>query len=641
MDDLKQLIDSNFLEYASYVIKDRAIPHVFDGLKPVQRRILHTMFEMDDGKLNKVANIVGRSMQYHPHGDASIYSALVVLANKEYFIDRQGNFGNVFTGDQASAARYIEARLTPLAREVLFNKQITSFQPSYDGRNQEPITLPAKIPVLLLLGADGIAVGMSTHILSHNFNEVLEAQIALLSDQTPRLLPDFITGGIMDASEYNDGNGKIKVRAKIEVRDHKHLVIREIPFGTTTEKLIASIEAAIKRNRIKVTAIQDYTAEQVEIELLLPRGIQAYQMEEALYAFTECEMTHHPNLVVINEDGKPEQMSVTEVLRKNTAKLLNDLQREYEIELGELEDNLHYRTLEQIFIEERIYKGIEEQRTYEDVIAAVYKGFEPFASQLIRQIIDEDVERLLQIKIKRISRFDIEKSRKQIEEILERIEKVKSYLRNMKRTTINYLRALIKKYGHSYPRRTVIKELETVSRKEVAIQDLRLGYDPETGYMGTTIKSKDVIPCSQFHKIILFTNSYYKVIPVPDKLFIDEPLLFWGKVDKEAIFNCMYREQTSGLAYVKRFKVSQFIMDREYPYTLENSKVLFLNCGEPPKLRVYYPKAPRVKVGNEDIDFSEQLVKAANARGNRVSTKPVSRIRLLESKGEPGGETSG
>lgn len=632
MDELKLLIDDNFLEYASYVIKDRAIPHIHDGLKPVQRRILHTMFEMDDGKYNKVANIVGRSMQYHPHGDASIYSALVVVANKEYFIDKQGNFGNIYTGDQASAARYIEARITPMAREVMFNKEITEFVPSYDGRNQEPVTLPAKIPVLLLQGADGIAVGMSTHILPHNFCEVLEAQITLLSGEPPKLMPDFLTGGIMDASEYNDGNGKVKVRAKIEVKDNKHLVIKEIPFGTNTEKLIASIEAAIKRNRIKVSSINDYTSESVEIELTLPRGVQAYQLEEALYAFTDCEVTHNLNLIVINEEGKPQQMTVTEVLQRCTAKLTDDLRREYEIELGKLKDNLHFRTLEQIFIEERIYKNIEEQKTYEKVIESVYTGFEPFNDRLIREIVDEDVERLLQIRIKRISRFDIEKSRKQIQEIMERIDKVNSHLRNMKRTTINYLKALLKKYGDGYPRRTVIKELEAVSRKEVAIQDLKLSYDPETGYMGTSVKGGTTIPCSKFHKIIIFTENYYKVISVPDKLFIDAPLLYWNKVDKEAIFNCMYREQTSGIAYMKRFKVSQFIMEREYNYTQENSKVLHLSCGDEPKIRVYYPKGPRVRVTNEDMDFSELLVKGASARGNRVSSKPVSRHRLLEPK---------
>jgi len=628
-DELKSLIDQNFLEYASYVIKDRAIPHINDGLKPVQRRILHTMFEMEDGKFNKVANVVGRSMQYHPHGDASIYSALVVLANKEFFIDKQGNFGNILTGDAASAARYIECRLTPLARETLFNKEITEFSPSYDGRNKEPITLPAKTPVLLMQGADGIAVGMSTTILPHNFVELLEAQIAILRDKPFQLFPDFPTGGTMDVGQYEDGLGKVKVRAKIEIKDHKHLVIREIPYGTTTEKLIASIENAIKRNRIKANSIEDFTAENVEIELSLPRGANAEQTLEALYAFSDCQISHSVNPVLIMDDNKPHVLSVSEILRYNTNKLVEDLRREYDIELGKLQDQLHFKTLEQIFIEKRIYKNIEEQETYDKVIAAVFEGFEPFLDLLVRPMIDEDVERLLQIRIKRISRFDINKSRKEIQEVMDRIEKVNAYLANMKKTTIGYIRDLLKKYGKGHERRTEITELETISRKEVAVQDLKLGYDPESGYLGTEVKTPDAIPCSKFHKILIFTPECYKVIPVPDKLFIKEEVLWWGKVDRDAVFNCMYREQTSGLAYIKRFRVEKFIMEREYPYTMPNAKVLHLSCNDEPVARVFYPKTGRTRITNEDVDFAQQLIKGSAARGNRVSPKPVTRIRIL------------
>ena len=628
-DELRDLIDDNFIEYASYVIKDRAIPHVNDGFKPVQRRILHTMSEMEDGKFNKVANVVGRSMQYHPHGDASINSALVVVANKEYFIDKQGNFGNIFTGDSASAPRYIECRLTALAKEVLFNKEITEFTPSYDGRNMEPVTLPAKIPVLLLQGADGIAVGMSTHILPHNFVEVLQAQIAILNDGEPQLLPDFQTGGLMDATQYEDGNGKVKVRAKIEVKDNKHLIIREIPFGTNSEKLIASIENAIKRNRIKISSIQDYTSDRVEIELALPRGVQAFHAEEALYAFTDCEITHNLNLIVIRDDHKPHQMTVSEVLHHNTTKLVEDLRKEYQIELQKLFDQLHFKTLEQIFIEERIYKNIEEQVTYKAVIGAVYKGFKPFLERLIRELTDEDVERLLQIRIKRISRFDINKSRQQIKEIEDRIKKVQKYLANMKRTTINYIKALLKKYGEGRERKTVIQEFEEISRKEVAVQDLKLGYDPETGYIGTAVKTADAVACSKFHKILIFTKDYYQVIPVPEKLFLKDPLLYWGKLNRSEVFNCLYREQTTGIAYMKRFKVEKFILEREYPYTQENSKVLLIQPGTPPKFRAYYPKTGRVRITMEDFDFGDLLVKGSGAKGNRVSPKPVSRIRVL------------
>lgn len=626
---LRSLIDVNFMEYASYVIKDRAIPHVDDGLKPVQRRILHTLWDMDDGKFHKVANVVGRSMQYHPHGDASIYSALVVLANRDYFIDKQGNFGNIYTGDSASAARYIECRLTPLAREVLFNKEITEFVPSYDGRNNEPVTLPAKVPVVLLQGTDGIAVGLATHILPHNFGEVLKAQIAYLQGKPFSLYPDFQLGGLMDASQYEDGNGKVKVRARIESRDDKHLVIREIPYGTTTEKMISSIESAIRKNRIKVAAIQDYTSDKVEIELSLPRGVYADQVEEALYAFTDCEVTHSPALIVI-KDEKPVQMTVTEVIGHCSDKLVADLRREYEIELGKLKDKLHYKTLEQIFIENRIYKNIEEKETYPAVIKAVHDGLAPFADRIIRTVTDEDVERLLQIKIKRISRFDIQKNRQEIQDILDRIDEVNALLGDMIGTTIAYVNHLLEQYASAYPRMTeIIDEIERVDLSEVAVQALKLSYDAETGYLGTDVKGEKTIACSQFDKILIFLPDHYRVTSVPAKVFVGKDLLFFDKADKTTVFNCMYREQTSGLAYMKRFVVDKFIMDKEYAYTAENSKVLVLETDPAPQVKVYYPKKGRVRIKDEVIDFTSLLVKGVGARGNRVSTKPVTRVRVL------------
>lgn len=629
---LRELIDVNFLEYASYVIKDRAIPHINDGFKPVQRRILHTLQEMDDGKFHKVANVVGRSMQYHPHGDASIYSALVVLANKDLFIDKQGNFGNIHTGDSASAARYIECRLTPLAKEVLFNKDLTQFEASYDGRNQEPLTLPAKIPVLLLQGAEGIAVGMSTSILPHNFQEVLEAQIKILKEEPFELFPDFPTGGIMDASQYEDGNGKVLVRAKIEARGDKHLVIKEIPYGTNTEKLITSIENAIKKNRIKVSAIQDYTAEEVEIELALPRGVHADKMMDALYAFTDCQVSHSVQMILINEENKPQQMTVSAVLRHNTYKLVEDLRKEFEIELGRLDDQLHYKTLEQIFIENRIYKNIEEKETYEKVIAAVHEGFQPYLHLLTRVLTDEDVERLLQIRIKRISRYDMDKNRREIDEILVRIEEIKGLLSRMKATTIKYLKDILKKYGAPFSRKTEIQDLEQVNRKAVAVQDLRVGFDPETGYVGTGVKSNNPIPCSQFHKLLVVTTDYYCVIPVPEKLYFKEQILLVDKLDKDRVYNCMYREQTTGVAYMKRFKVEKFILEKQYPFTAENSKILVFEADPPPKVKVYYPRTTRARVTQEIVDFESQLVKGPSARGNRVSSKPVTSARVLVSK---------
>ncbi|PIE02658.1 MAG: DNA topoisomerase IV [Acidobacteria bacterium] len=628
---LKSLLDQNYLEYASYVIKERAIPHIDDGLKPVQRRILHTMSELDDGKFNKVANVVGRTMQYHPHGDASIGSALVVLANKDYFIDKQGNFGNIFTGDIAAAPRYIECRLTPLAKEVLFNKDITEFIPSYDGRNKEPVTLPCKVPYLLLHGADGIAVGMATSILPHNFIEVLEAQIAFLEGQPFQLFPDFVQGGTIDVSEYDDGNGKVRVRAKIDVPDDKHLVIKEIPYGTNTEKLIASIEKAVKKGRIKISQIQDYSSEKMEIELSLPRNVYADQVLDALYAFTDCQVSHSLQLLVI-KDNKPVQLSVTDVIKHNTLKLMADLQRELEIELGNLQDKLHQKTLEQIFIENRVYKQIEEQTTYEKVISAVHHGLAPFRDQILREVTDEDVERLLQIKIKRISRFDINKYRKEIQEITTRIGEVKNLLSNMTRTTIHYICNLLDKYKKGRERRTTIESFDVVKKSHVANRNMKLSYDAETGYLGTNVKGEQSISVSNLDKILIIKNGVFQVINVPDKLFVDKDLFHFGVVNKDQIFNCLYRDQTTGIGYMKRFKVEKFIMEREYSYTPENAKVLMMTPDPAPMVRAYYVKLKRVRVTYEDRDYSQLLVKGYSSKGNRVSTKPIRKIKVLSQK---------
>ncbi|PIE91567.1 MAG: DNA topoisomerase IV [Acidobacteria bacterium] len=628
---LKSLLNQNYLEYASYVIKERAIPHIDDGLKPVQRRILHTMSELDDGKFNKVANVVGRTMQYHPHGDASIGSALVVLANKDYFIDKQGNFGNIFTGDIAAAPRYIECRLTPLAKEVLFNKDITEFIPSYDGRNKEPVTLPCKVPYLLLHGADGIAVGMATSILPHNFIEVLEAQMAFLEGQPFQLFPDFVQGGTIDVSEYDDGNGKVRVRAKINVPDDKHLVIKEIPYGTNTEKLIASIEKAVKKGRIKISQIQDYSSEKMEIELSLPRNVYADQVLDALYAFTDCQVSHSLQLLVI-KDNKPVQLSVTDVIKHNTLKLMADLQRELEIELGNLQDKLHQKTLEQIFIENRVYKQIEEQTTYEKVISAVHHGLAPFRDQILREVTDEDVERLLQIKIKRISRFDINKYRKEIKEITTRIGEVKNLLSNMTRTTIHYICNLLDKYKKGRERRTTIESFDVVKKSHVANRNMKLSYDGETGYLGTNVKGEQSISVSNLDKILIIKNGVFQVINVPDKLFVDKDLFHFGVVNKDQIFNCLYRDQTTGIGYMKRFKVEKFIMEREYSYTPENAKVLMMTPDPAPMVRAYYVKLKRVRVTYEDRDYSQLLVKGYSSKGNRVSTKPIRKIKVLSQK---------
>src|SRR5205085_2170914 len=427
---LHRRVDRSFLDYASYVIRDRAIPALADGLKPVHRRILWALHEKDDGRFIKVANVVGHAMQFHPHGDASIGDALVVLANKRYLIEGQGNYGNIFTGDPAAAPRYIECRLTELARNEMFSDQITDFVPSYDGRNKEPITLPSKLPLLLMLGTEGIAVGMSARILPHNFPELIEAQIAILKKQSFKCLPDFQTGGLMDARGYKDGAGEIKVRAKIKIKDESTVSIKEIPPTTTTESLMASIEDASRKGKIKVKSVNDFTSEDVEIEVKAPSGVSAEQLADALYAFTNCEITIASRIVVI-KNNRPVELTVSEVLRENTAQLVETLKRELELRESKLQDELHFRTLERIFIEERIYKKIEQCKTNEAVVSAVHEGFKPFRKQLLREISDEDVERLLQVRIRRISLFDINKHREEIERVKGELAETRSHLKNL------------------------------------------------------------------------------------------------------------------------------------------------------------------------------------------------------------------
>ncbi|HDZ89732.1 MAG TPA: DNA topoisomerase IV subunit A, partial [Deltaproteobacteria bacterium] len=471
---VSEVFKTNFLEYASYVIKDRAIPHIDDGLKPVQRRILHSLFELDDGKFNKVANVVGNCMKYHPHGDASIFSALVAFANKDLFIEKQGNFGNIFTGDEPSAARYIECRLLPLAREVFYNPEITEYEDSYDGRNREPVTFPAKIPVVLVQGAEGIAVGMSTKILPHNLIEVAGAVISCLKGEPFSLYPDFPTGGLMDVSEYEDGNGKILVRARLDTKDPKKIIIRELPFGSTTESLINSIEAAARKNRIKISSIDDYSAEGVEIEVRLARGVYAKDTVDALFAFTDCEASIPVNLLVIKE-GVPTVMTVTGVIRHHTETLIRILTAELKLEQKHLKDRLHARTIEQIFVEERIYKRIEERTTKEGVIKAVMDGFSPFSARIQREVTTEDVERLLKMVIRRISLYDINKAKREMGEIRKRIGEIRHHLAHITEYAISFLReTIISKHRDDYPRRTEIVSFGQVDVREAAQRNLKL-----------------------------------------------------------------------------------------------------------------------------------------------------------------------
>ena len=633
---LHKLFDTNFIDYTSYVIKERAIPDVADGLKPVQRRILQTLHNMDDGRYHKVANVVGESMKLHPHGDASIFAALVNLANKELLIDRQGNFGNIYTGDQASAARYIECRLTPLARETMFNKDLTEYAESYDGRMKEPVTLPAKIPMLLLLGAEGIAVGMATKIMPHNFVELLDAQKKILTDEPFEIFPDFPKGGLLDVSGYDNGNGRIKCRARIEEKDEKTIVIREIPHSTTTESLCESIEKAARSGKIKILSINDYTAETVEIEIKLARGVYAKDTIKALYAFSDCEVPITPSLTVI-KDGRPEVMNADDVLRYNTDKLVRDLEKELNIELGRLNDRLHAALLEQIFIEERIYKDIEECPTYDKVITAVDDGLSPFVDQLLRPVEQSDIERLLEIRIKRISRYDIDKKKKEIKDLRTAIKKVTTDLKDMVGFTIRYIDGLLAKYGHLYPRRTELTEFSEVEARKVALSNLTVGYDPETGFIGTLIKGEGEFSfaCSEYDKtLLIFKNGLYKVTNVIDKLFIGHDVLWCGKAGGKNVFNIIYRDGEQNLSYVKRFKSPKFILDKEYRLFDEHAKseIQFLGTDNEGAIRVNLVPNKRARSNTMEFSFDEFLIKGVAAKGKRIASRAVRKITEIAQK---------
>ncbi|RLA27354.1 MAG: DNA topoisomerase IV subunit A [Gammaproteobacteria bacterium] len=626
---LKKLVDFNFLQYATYVICDRAIPTLEDGLKPVQRRILHALKEKDDGRFIKVANIVGHTMQYHPHGDASIADALVTLTNKRYLIEGQGNYGNIYTGDRAAASRYIECRLTPLARNEIFNKELTEWIPSYDGRNKEPVTLPCKLPLMLMLGAEGIAVGLSTSILPHNFIELLEAQIEILREKkrTPvelNLLPDFQTGGLMDVSEYNKGNGKVKLRGKIEMRKNNRLVITELPHGVTTETLTASIEDAVKKKKVPVRAIDDFTAEKVEIELALSPGASQDKTIEALYAFTKCETSVSSRLICLR-DNRPVEMSVDEVLRFNTRQLLEILEGELTLKKNKLLDEFHNKTLVQIFVENRIYKKIEQCKTYEAVIKAIYKGLEPFKKQLKRKIVDDDIEMLLGVRIKRISLFDIEKNRKDIDDILAELAQVAKDLKALNGYAIRYIKRLIKEYKAEYPRRTESTCFKEVEVRELTATELQIKRD-ENGYIGTSVKGETILECSSLDKLlVVWTNGQYKVVPPPEKLFVDDSLERCEIFDRDKQFTAVYTD--SRITYLKRFKIGGTIMNREYFISQgEKSKLQLLVDGTPEAIYVKYHKAKGQRIYQQRFTPADIAVKGVKSRGNRMTTKSIKYI---------------
>ena len=638
----KKLIDFNFLQYASYVICDRAIPSIEDGLKPVQRRILHALKEKDDGRFIKVANIVGHTMQYHPHGDASIADALVTLTNKRYLIEGQGNFGNLYTGDKAAASRYIECRLTPLARNEIFNKELTEWIPSYDGRNKEPVHLPCKLPLMLMLGADGIAVGLSTTILPHNFIELIDAQIKLLPIKKENLnrvklalYPDFQNGGIVDVSEYNKGNGKVKIRSKIVKHKNSSLIIKELAHGITTESLTSSIEEAIKKKKLPIKNIDDFTSEKVEVELTLSQGSDQDKVIESLFAFTKCEVSITSRLIFL-EQNKPNEASIPVILWNNTQYLKEILKKELELKRNKLLDEFHNKTLVQIFVENRIYKNIEECKTYEAVIKAVESGLKPFSHLLKRAIINEDIEMLLGVKIKRISLFDIEKNNVDIENILNELDEVNKNLKNIIEYTKGYLMELKNTYKKDFPRLTEIvgnktdTGFETVELRELTANELQIRQD-DNGYIGTNVKGDLILECSSLDKLlIVFDNGRYQVIPPPEKLFVDNNLNRCEIYDRDKEFTAVYSEKT--VAYIKRFIIGGTVMKKDYFIgASEKSKLLILANGTPESLYVKFKPVKNQKIHQQVFKPANTPSKNPKARGNKLTVKSIKYVDI-----EPG-----
>ena len=630
-----------FLDYASYVILERAVPYVNDGLKPVQRRILHAMRQLDDGRYNKVANIIGHTMQYHPHGDASIGDALVQLGQKDLLIDTQGNWGNILTGDSSAAPRYIEARLSKFALEVLFNPKTTNWKLSYDGRNKEPITLPVKFPLLLAQGVEGIAVGLASKILPHNFNELIDACIAYLKNEEFELYPDFPTAGLIEVSRYNDGlrGGAIKVRARIEKVDNKTLKITEIPFGKTTTSLIDSIIKANDKGKIKIRKIDDNTAENVEILIHLGNGVSSDKTIDALYAFTDCETSLSPNACII-EDDKPKFIGVSEMLKRSADNTLDLLKLELEIRKNELEEAWHYASLERIFIENRIYRDIEECETWEGIIETIDEGLKPHIKNLMREVTQDDIVRLTEIKIKRISKFDIDKAKEHIKSIEDEIEEIKVHIANIVPFTIRYFQAIKKKYGKERVRKTEIRNFENIVATKVVVANQKLYINRDDGFMGTSLKKDEyVCDCSDIDDIIVFRkDGTYFVTKVTEKSFIGKNILHlavFRKNDKRTIFNVAYRDGRRGICYVKRFSVTSITRDKEYDLTkgASGSRILYFSSnpnGEAEIIRVVLRPKPRLKKLNFEFNFADLAVKGRASMGNILSRNDVHKITLKQ-----------
>ncbi|MFD2726256.1 DNA gyrase/topoisomerase IV subunit A [Hyunsoonleella rubra] len=630
-----------FLDYASYVILERAVPAIEDGFKPVQRRIMHSMKDLDDGRYNKVANIVGHTMQYHPHGDASIADAMVQIGQKDLLIDTQGNWGNILTGDSAAASRYIEARLSKFALDVVYNPKITEWQASYDGRRKEPINLPVMFPLLLAQGGEGIAVGLSTKILPHNFIELIDASIKHLQGKRFTILPDFPTGGIADFSNYNDGNrgGKVRVRAKISQLDKNTLVITELPFGTTTSSLIDSILKANDKGKIKIKKIEDNTAAEVEILVHLPSGLSPDKTIDALYAFTSCESSISPLGCVI-EENKPLFIGVSEMLRRSTDNTVQLLKQELEIKLGEFEEQWHFASLERIFIENRIYRDIEEEETWEGVISAIDKGLKPHIKHLKRAVTEDDIVRLTEIRIKRISKFDIDKAQQKIDALEEQIAEVKHHLEHLIEYAIAYFQRLKKDYGEGRQRKTEIKIFDDVDATKVVIRNTKLYVNREEGFVGTSLRRDEYVgDCSDIDDIIVFTKEgKMMVTKVDSKTFVGKDIIHvavFKKKDKRTIYNMIYRDGRKGPSYIKRFAVTSITRDRDYDLTNGNkgSLVLYFSAnpnGEAEVVAINLRQAGSIKKLKWDIDFADILIKGRASKGNLVTKYPVKRVELKE-----------
>ncbi|MFP2994658.1 DNA gyrase/topoisomerase IV subunit A [Spongiivirga sp. MCCC 1A20706] len=630
-----------FLDYASYVILERAVPAMEDGFKPVQRRIMHALKELDDGRYNKVANIVGHTMQYHPHGDASIADAMVQIGQKNLLIDTQGNWGNILTGDSAAASRYIEARLSKFALDVVFSPKVTEWQLSYDGRKKEPVNLPVKFPLLLAQGAEGIAVGLSTKLLPHNFNELIDASIKCLKGKRFSIVPDFPTGGIMDATNYNDGlrGGKIRIRARINQRDKNSLVITEIPFGTNTSSLIDSILKANDKGKIKIKKIEDNTAAEVEILIHLPSGISPDKTIDALYAFTNCEMSISP-LSCIIEDNKPIFIGVTEVLKRSTDNTVALLKQELEVKLYELEEQWHFASLERIFIENRIYRDIEEEETWEGVIAAIDKGLQPHVKHLKRPVVEEDIVRLTEIRIKRISKFDIDKAQQRIDALEADIAEVKHHLENLIEFAIDYFTNLKKIYGKDKERQTEIRVFGDVDATKVVIRNTKLYVNREEGFVGTSLRRDEyVADCSDIDDIIVFTKEgKMMVTKVDSKTFVGKDIVhvaIFKKKDKRTIYNMIYRDGKGGASYIKRFAVTGVTRDKEYDLTQgkKGSVMWYFSAnpnGEAEVVSVFLRQVGSIKKLKFDVDFADLAIKGRGVKGNIVTKYSIKRIELKE-----------